>query len=84
MTVVHLDGFAPYTGKEVLQFSPNFTVYALPSDTLCLYSEDRKFLLHGTLYCAHRGADRRGRKELWRISFACWSNIFRPSKYTKP
>ncbi len=52
MTVVHLDGFAPYTGKEVLQFSPNYSVYALPSDTLCLYSEDRKFLLNGKLYCA--------------------------------
>ena len=43
---------APYNLDEVLQFAPNFTVYALPSDTLCLYSEDRKFLLHGTLYCA--------------------------------
>ena len=52
MTVEHLDGFAPYTGKEVLQFSPNYTVYALPSDALCLYSEDRKFLLNGKLYCA--------------------------------
>ena len=43
---------AQYELDEVLQFAPNFTVYALPSDSLCLYSEDRKFLLHGTLYCA--------------------------------
>jgi oxazoline/thiazoline synthase len=36
----------------VLQFAPHFTVYLLPPDTVCLYSEDRKFLLHGELYCA--------------------------------
>jgi len=39
-------------GKDVPQFAPNFTVYALPPDTVCLYSEDRKFLLHGELYYA--------------------------------
>jgi ribosomal protein S12 methylthiotransferase accessory factor len=38
--------------REVLQFSPNFTVYVLPPDVVCLYSEDRKFFLHGELYCA--------------------------------
>ena len=37
---------------DVLQFAPNFTVYLLPPDVVCLYSEDRKFLLHGELYCA--------------------------------
>jgi ribosomal protein S12 methylthiotransferase accessory factor len=42
----------PENLDQILQFAPNFTVYALPSDVLCLYSEDRKFLLHGTLYCA--------------------------------
>src|SRR5215470_7990717 len=40
--------FAP---KGVAQFAPNFTVYVLPPDTVCLYSEDRKFFLHGALYC---------------------------------
>ena len=40
------------TGKDVLQFAPNFTVYVLPPDVVCLYSEDRKFFLHGELYCA--------------------------------
>jgi len=39
-------------GKEVLQFAPNFTAYVLPPDVVCLYSEDRKFFLHGELYCA--------------------------------
>ncbi|WP_024511913.1 TOMM precursor leader peptide-binding protein [Bradyrhizobium sp. ARR65] len=36
----------------VLQFAPNFTAYVLPGDVVCLYSEDRKFFLHGALYCA--------------------------------
>ena len=39
-------------GKDVLRFAPNFSVYVLPPDTVCLYSEDRKFFLHGELYCA--------------------------------
>ncbi len=42
----------PVSGNQLLQFAPNFTVYALSSDALCLYSEDRKFLLHGSLYVA--------------------------------
>jgi bacteriocin biosynthesis cyclodehydratase domain-containing protein len=40
------------SGKDVLQFAPNFTAYVLPPDVVCLYSEDRKFFLHGALYCA--------------------------------
>ena len=48
----YLDSLAPHNLDEALQFAPNFTVYALPSDVLCLYSEHRKFLLHGTLYCS--------------------------------
>src|SRR5262245_26641572 len=52
MTAETLDSLAPHTGNQVLQFAPNFTVYALSSDELCLYSEDRKFILRGTLYCA--------------------------------
>jgi oxazoline/thiazoline synthase len=43
---------APYDRKDVPRFSPNFTVYLLPDDVVCLYSEDRKFFLHGALYCA--------------------------------
>src|SRR6202051_3854281 len=38
--------------EDVLQFAPNFTAYVLPPDVVCLYSEDRKFFLHGELYCA--------------------------------
>jgi len=38
--------------KDILRFAPNFTAYVLPPDAVCLYSEDRKFFLHGALYCA--------------------------------
>jgi oxazoline/thiazoline synthase len=44
--------FTQNNGKAVPQFAPNFSVYVLPPDVVCLYSEDRKFLLHGELYCA--------------------------------
>src|SRR5271156_2259846 len=49
-------------GKDVPQFAPNFTVYVLPPDVVCLYSEDRKFLLHGELYCALASAIGKGGK----------------------
>jgi oxazoline/thiazoline synthase len=38
--------------KAVVRFAPNFSVYVLPTGSVCLYSEDRKFFLHGELYCA--------------------------------
>src|ERR1700753_1251524 len=38
--------------KDMLRFAPNFTAYVLPPDVVCLYSENRKFFLHGELYCA--------------------------------
>jgi len=38
--------------KEIVQFAPNFTAYILPPATICLYSEHRKFFLHGELYVA--------------------------------
>ena len=45
-------GDAPRGSKDIAQFAPNFSVYVLPPDVVCLYSEDRKFFLHGALYCA--------------------------------
>jgi bacteriocin biosynthesis cyclodehydratase domain-containing protein len=48
--------------KDVPQFAPNFTVYVLPPDVVCLYSEDRKFFLHGELYCALASAIGKGGK----------------------
>src|SRR5215470_10218339 len=45
-------GSAQFRDKDVPQFAQNFSVYLLPPDVVCLYSEDRKFFLHGELYCA--------------------------------
>ena len=54
--------------KDVAQFAPNFTVYVLPPDQVCLYSEDRKFFLHGELYCALATAIGRGGKSLQQLA----------------
>src|ERR1700680_3078346 len=40
-----------FNGKDIPQFAPNFSVYVLPPDAVCFYSEDRKFFLHGELFC---------------------------------
>jgi oxazoline/thiazoline synthase len=56
----HGNELTQYHGKDVPQFAPNFTVYVLPPDAVCLYSEDRKFLLHGELYCALASAIGKG------------------------
>ena len=52
MTGNHGSKLTQHTGKDIPQFAPNFSVYVLPPDVVCLYSDDRKFLLHGELYCA--------------------------------
>ena len=52
MTGDRATSFPQRTSKDVPQFAPNFTVYVLPPDVVCLYSEHRKFFLHGELYCA--------------------------------
>jgi oxazoline/thiazoline synthase len=62
MTGDHGNSFTRRNGKDVPQFAPNFTVYVLPPDIVCLYSEDRKFLLHGELYCALASAIGEGGK----------------------
>ncbi len=56
-----------HNSKDVPQFAPNFTVYVLPPDVVCLYSEDRKFLLHGELYCALASAIGEGGKSFREI-----------------
>jgi bacteriocin biosynthesis cyclodehydratase domain-containing protein len=48
--------------KKVPQFAPNFTVYVQPPNVVCLYSEHRKFFLHGELYCALASAIGKGGK----------------------
>src|SRR4051812_25851116 len=52
MTTNRTSRVARQTRKDILRFAPNFTAYVLPPDVVCLYSEDRKFFLHGNLYCA--------------------------------
>ncbi|WP_424630500.1 TOMM precursor leader peptide-binding protein [Bradyrhizobium sp. SYSU BS000235] len=52
MTANRKTRVASKTRKDVLRFAPNFTAYVLPPDVVCLYSENRKFFLHGELYCA--------------------------------
>jgi len=41
-----------FDNNDVFQFAPNFSVYVLPNHVVCLYSEHRKFFLHGQLYAA--------------------------------
>ncbi|WP_027552158.1 TOMM precursor leader peptide-binding protein [Bradyrhizobium sp. Cp5.3] len=52
MTVNGKSRAARQTRKGILRFAPNFTAYLIPPDAVCLYSENRKFFLHGDLYCA--------------------------------
>lgn len=63
MTSSDKGGFALQDGA-VPQFAPHFSVYLLSSDTVCLYSEDRKFLLYGELYCAIAAAITEGGKSV--------------------
>src|SRR5579864_3146553 len=65
--------------KDLAQFAPNFTVYTLPPDVVCLYSEDRKFFLHGELYCALAAAIAKGGKALSQLH-AEFGKRFPPEK----
>jgi oxazoline/thiazoline synthase len=60
MTGNRRTGLTRQAGQEIPRFAPNFTVYVLPPDAVCLYSEDRKFFLHGELYCALASAIGKG------------------------
>ena len=51
-----------HNSNDVPRFAPNFSVYVLPPDVVCLYSEDRKFFLHGELFCALAAAIAEGGK----------------------
>jgi oxazoline/thiazoline synthase len=62
MTARRRSGTTRPAVKDVLQFAPNFTAYLLPPDVVCFYSEDRKFFLHGELYCALVSAIAKGGK----------------------
>lgn len=62
MTRNRVTSLTPDSSEDVPQFAPNFTVYLLPPDVVCLYSEDRKFFLHGELYCVLAAAIGKGGK----------------------
>src|ERR1700730_18559798 len=62
MTGDHRNRIAQHDSKDVPRFAPNFSVYVLPGDVVCLYSEDRKFFLYGELYCALASAIGEGGK----------------------
>ena len=53
--------------KDVPRFAPNFTVYVLPPDAVCLFSEDRKFFLYGELYCKLAAAIGAGNKTVAKL-----------------
>lgn len=55
-------------GREVPQFAPNFSVYLLQPDLVCLYSEDRKFLLHGEIYGVIATAIAKGGKSFQKLA----------------
>jgi oxazoline/thiazoline synthase len=68
MTGDHRNRRAQHDSKDVPRFAPNFTVYVLPPDVVCLYSEDRKFFLHGELYCALASAIGEGGKSFRQLT----------------
>jgi len=59
--------FPLQNSKDVTRFAPNFTVYVLPPDVVCFYSEARKFILHGELFCALATAIGQGRKSYGKL-----------------
>src|SRR5262245_30326389 len=46
--------------RKIPQFAPNFSIYLQTPNVVCLYSENRKFFLHGELYSALAAAIGRG------------------------
>src|SRR5260370_11664247 len=75
MTGDRRERIAQHDRKDVPPFASNFTVYVLPSKVVCLYSEDRKFFLHGELYCALASAIGEGRKSFRELVRALEGNF---------
>ena len=76
----HLHAPEPFGQQRTgeIRFSPNFSVYVLPPDGVCLYSENRKVFLRGELYCAV--ASRIGAGELPEAIVDALSGEFPPDK----
>src|SRR6185369_3746096 len=62
MTGVSRKIFTLRGSKKIPQFAANFTVYVQTPNVVCLYSENRKFFLHGELYCALASAIGKGKQ----------------------
>jgi len=62
MTLRRKTGTIRRASKDLLQIAANFTAYVLPGEIVCLYSESRKFFLHGKLYCTIISAIAKGGK----------------------
>ena len=84
MTRTPRNGPASRNSQGVLRFAPNFTVYVLPPDVVCLYSEDRKFFLHGELYCALASAIGEGGKSFARARSRAGAAFSGRLRSTKP
>ncbi len=67
MTGDRRNRIAQHQSDEIPRFAPNFSVHVLPPDAVCLYSEDRKFFLHGELYCVLAAAIGKGGKSFRQI-----------------
>jgi ribosomal protein S12 methylthiotransferase accessory factor len=68
---------SPSAGRQrsgEIRFSPNFSVYVVPPDGVCLYAENRKIFLRGELYCAL--ASRIGAGERWKAIVSALSSEF--------
>ena len=64
MTGVRRNSRGLYNSKDVPRFAPNFTVYLLPPDTVCLYSRPQVLSAGALLRAGIRHSGRR--KELSR------------------
>src|SRR6185437_6211351 len=55
------------SSRDIPQFAPNFSIFVMAPDTVCLYSEDRKFFLHGEIFCRLAAAIAEGGKSFHEI-----------------
>ena len=67
------------SSRDIPQFAPNFSIFVMAPDTVCLYSEDRKFFLHGEIFCRLAAAIAEGGKSFHEI-FRALARDFPPDQ----
>ncbi len=67
------------SSRDIPQFAPNFSVFVMAPDTVCLYSEDRKFFLHGEIFRRLAAAIAEGGKSFHEI-FRALARDFPPDQ----